>query len=255
MIVQTNEGFVKNRSRIAKYATLLGFLALIGGFLISLQVTSEGGQAGVAGSEMWKIFGAYASLLVGIIAVNVGRYNNNRWGRRPREEEVLETNLKGLDYKFQLFNYQNHLPVDHLMLSPFGLFVIETRPQYGQIEVNGDKWKRKGGVWALVQVFAEGGLGNPGKETLKAVEAVRKMLANVLPENEAAAVAVEPVVVFTSSMAKLSVNEPSVPVVLPKDLKAFLRAPANRNRLSAEQFRKLSWALKGEAEPASVKNN
>jgi hypothetical protein len=252
MIVNTNEGFVKNRGRIAKFATLLGFVALIGGFLISLQVTSDGGQDGVPRTESWKLLGAYASLVIGLIAVNIGRYNNNRWGRRPREEEVLETNLKGLDYKFQLFNYQKHLPVDHLMLSPFGLFVIETRPQYGAIENTGDRWKRKGGAWAVVQAFAEGGIGNPGKEALKAAMGVQKMLTNVLPAEEAAAIPIEPVVVFTSSMAKLTVTDPAVPVATPKDLKAFLRAPGNRTRLSVEQFRKVTQVLKGELEP--VKN-
>jgi hypothetical protein len=250
MIIVTNTGFVKNRGRIAKYATILGFVALLGGFLVSLQAQSTSDAEGMSRDQLWVIMAAYASLVVGLIAVNVGRYNNNRWGRRPREEEVLETNLKGLDYKYQLFNYQTHLPVDHLLLSPFGLFVLETRPHYGDIENNGSRWKRKGGVWAFVQAFAEGGLGNPSREALKAVEATRKVLRNVLPLDEADAIPVEPVVVFTSAMAKLSINDPIVPVLAPKDLKTFVRSPADRTRLTTDQFRQLARVLKVEGEPA-----
>ncbi len=237
MLIVTNEQFVRRRARIGKYATLLGFAGLAGGFVISLFMSGSQSQ------DYLLVLVAYASLIVGLIGINVGRYHNARWGRRPREEEILGNAMKGLDYKYQLYNYQDYLPVDHLLLSPFGLFVLEARYQYGQITNRGDRWQRRGGVWAFVQMFAEGGLGNPTKDALRATEAVRKTLHNVLTSEEADQVAVEPAIVFTSPMAKVTAENPVVPVLVPKDLRTFVRAPANRTKLSNEMFRKLARIL------------
>jgi len=237
MVIITNEQFVTNRARIARFASILGFAALAGGFVFSWMMTGE--QL----VDTWRVAAAYGSLIIGLLAVNIGRYNNVRWGRRPREEEILSNSLKGLDYKYRLYNYQKHLPVDHLLLSPFGLFVLEARPFYGQIANQGDRWRRKGGVWAILQMFAEGGLGNPTREAHRAAGAVERMLRNVLPSEEAARVAVEPVIVLTSPLAKPEIVEPAVPVVIPKELRAHLRATAGRTKISNEMHRSLTKIL------------
>ncbi len=246
MQIVTNEKFVRRRASIAKWASLLGFAGLAGGFIISLLMSGSADQP----SYTLTILVAYGSLMIGLIGVNIGRYNNSRWGRHPTEHEVLANNMKGLDYKYVLYNYQEHLPVDHLMLTPFGLVVLETRPQYGQIYNTGHRWRRRGGGWAILQMIAEGGIGNPTRDAQRAAESVRRMLSSTLSEEEAAQVPVEPAIVFTNSLARVEAEDPEVPVVHPKDLRTFLRATAGRTKLSHELYRKLSRLLPA---PAAAK--
>ena len=232
MQVVTNQQFVTSRARLGNWATISGFLLLAAGFVVVLVLPG-------ATPDMAAVTFSYLALIMGLWALSIGRYNKSRWGRRPREEEVLAASLKGLDYKYRLLNYLPHLPVDHLLISPHGLFVIEARPQFGNIINTGQRWRRKGGLGAFLMTFAEGGLGNPTRDALRSIAAVRKLLGEEPGPEEAQESPVEGVIVFTSPLAKLEVREPVVPVVAPKDLRAHVRSAQGRDKMPQERLRKL----------------
>ena len=240
MQVVTNQKFVKSRARLGRLATLLGFACLAGGFVVTLYST---------GSEtdnpygMWIMVGSYLALIAGLMALNVGRFNSSRWGKRPREEEVIEKSLKGLDYKYRLLNYLPNVPADHVLLTPYGLFIIETRPHFGDIVNNGSRWRRKGGIMPFLMAISEGGLGNPTRDALQSVAAVKKTLTDELGPDDSPKVPVQPAIVFTSPLAKVEAAEPAVPVVEPKDLRSFLRGPGTEQKLSPDLYRKLVQSL------------
>ena len=240
MQVVTNQKFVKSRARLGRFATLLGFAFLAGGFVVTLFFTGSGEENPYV---MWIMTASYLGLIAGLMALNVGRFNSSRWGRRPREEEVIEKNLKGLDYKYRLLNYLPNLPVDHLLISPYGLFVIETRPQFGDIVNKGSRWRRKGGIMPILMALSEGGLGNPTRDALQSVAAMKKLLVDELGLDDASKVPIQPAIFFTSHLAKVESVEPAVPVVDAKDLRGFLRSTGTEQRLSPDLYRKLVQAL------------
>src|SRR6185503_15098457 len=113
--------------------------------------------------------------IAGYILISVGKNNWLRFSLHPRPDESLAVNLKTLDAKTILFNYVSSLPVQHLIATPNGLVVVETKPYVSELLVKGDRWSRRG-VGAFFQFFSEGALGNPGREAQNATAEMRKWL-------------------------------------------------------------------------------
>ncbi|MCL5959311.1 MAG: NERD domain-containing protein [Chloroflexi bacterium] len=225
MQVVTNQDFINRRARIGKLGTVLGLAAMGAGF--------------VASFNLQYIAASYVFLIVGLFAFNFGRYNAIRWGTRPTVDEVLTNSLKGLDQKYVLVNYSSELPSSHVLLSPFGVFHIETRHNDGEIVCEGDKWRRKRGMLAWLRGFTEGQLGNPTKSTQAAIDRIYAWLSERMGADAARQVPVEGVVVFVHPRADLKVTNPIVPSVVPKDLKASVRTPLGRNKMSPDVYRHL----------------
>ncbi|MCL5264110.1 MAG: NERD domain-containing protein [Chloroflexi bacterium] len=225
MQVVTNEQFVTNRARIGKIGTLVGLLALLAGFFTSLNI------------ELIAL--SYGLLILGLLGFNIGRYNTIRFGSRPRQHEILANSLKGLDQKYILLNYVKGVPASHLLLSPLGIFLIETRVHDGEINCEGDRCHRKRSFSTLIRGFVEGGLGSPSKDVRRGVEGVKAFLAEKLGAEMAEAVPVEGIVVFTNPLAQLKTVNPTVTVLTPKDLKAHIRSPQGRTKMLGEAYRKL----------------
>lgn len=242
MQVLTNEQLVASKGQIGKFGTLLGIVAMVGGFFTSLNI------------ELIAV--SYGLLIFGLLAFNIGRYHSLRWGGRPRQDEVLASALKGLDHKYVLFNYADGLPASHLLLSPLGLFLIETRIHDGEIKNEGDRWHRKKTFATITRGFVEGSLGNPTKDALQSVDAVKSFVAEKLEGGLAEGVPVEAVITFMSPRVELEVSEPVVPVLTPKDLKAHVRSVQGRTKMPAELYRRLYELLgANRAKPAGAEND
>ena len=231
MQVLTNQRFVRTRRRLGHLSTILGFACLIGGLVLSWQRTE-------------LILLAYATLLPGFLLINYGKYNTIRWGVKPRVDEVLTNALKALDHRYQLLNYVNGLPVDNLLLTPTGLLVLEVRPYFGEFVNKGSKWSRKRGFFGLLLALGEGSLGNPTRDVRKNVGAVKQFLADRLGEQTAAQVPVDGVVVFTHPRAKLTLEDPEVPVLLPRELKPAVRRPQGKAKLPGDVYRRVAQVLR-----------
>ena len=62
---------------------------------------------------------------------------------RPRVDERLTAALKGLTKDYTLYHFLT--PVNHLLVGPAGVWIIEAYYQRGNIVYEGNKWKQKGG--------------------------------------------------------------------------------------------------------------
>lgn len=178
MRVVTDKKFIPSRIRESRFLTWGGLLLLVVGWVSSFNST-------------WILFSLLA-LIIGFPLFNSGRYLANRWGARPRPDEVLEDALRGLDQRYTLYNYVQGVPVEHFLVSPVGIYVIETRHQMGRFEVHGDPAKDRD-RWARVvkspvarfliwtRSFSEGALGNPSNDLRMKTAQMRKYLAENLP--------------------------------------------------------------------------
>lgn len=211
---------------------------------------------GVGGQDPNAILVSYAALVVGYLLISVGKGSWLRFSVRPRADEVLAINLKTFDTRAILFNYVSNLPVDHLLLTPNGCVVVETRPYIGDIVVTGDRWSRKRGLFGWLQFISEGALGNPTKDALRGVESVRAMLAQRLGAEIAAQIPVEPAVVFTHSRVSLSIENPTIRVCHARDCRGELKALLGSNKAPGDAMRRLEVQLIQEAaiegEPVSA---
>ena len=210
MNVIVNERLVNQRAKLGKIASLGGLAILAGGMIASFQEA--------------YLYLSFAGLLLGFIVSQVGSYYTVRWGRKPRADEVLAAAMKGLDRKFGFYNY--YLPAPHVLVGPTGIFVFLVKFQSGQVICDGKRWREKRGLGKILLVFGQESLGNPTAELELEMQRLSKFIAEKQPELDPT---IRGAVVFANPRVELVLNEPTAPVLKPKQLKPYLRRPLKDN--------------------------
>jgi hypothetical protein len=229
MNVLTHEKAVRRNAKIGQYTSLIALLVLAGGMYISFVYPTQ-------------IYISFISLTVGFVLSQVGIYFGNRWGRRPRVDERLTAALKGLTKDYTLYNFIT--PVNHLLVGPAGVWIIEAYYQRGTIVYEGNKWKQKGGGLMLgyLKIFAQEGLGRPDidvkADTDSLTEALKKTLGDgqEIPQINAA-------LVFTDARAEIKADDAPIPTIKIEQLKELIRKVAKQNPLPATEIKRITAIL------------
>jgi len=93
--------------------------------------------------------------------------------------------------------------IDHIVLGPSGIFVLETKNWSGEISCRGDEWQR-GGKPSFT--------GSPSLQVKRNASKIRRIV-DVSPSLKPLGIHVEGIVVFTNKHAMLHLNNPSVPIL------------------------------------------
>ncbi|MBN2550540.1 MAG: hypothetical protein JXB15_15355 [Anaerolineales bacterium] len=228
MNIIRNDKLIKRNSRIATISMIGGLVILGAGMVISFRYADQFGIS-------------LAALMAGFILSQVGIYYSNRWGRRPRPDELIDQALKGMDSKYTLYHYLT--PAAHVLLGPAGIWVLMPYYQRGTITYTKGRWRQRGGNWYL-KIFAQENLGRPDLEVAAEVEnlqsyLVKRSSGEVLPD-------IQSVMVFTHPKTTVEVSEeeePPIPAVTLAKLKDFIRKSAKGKSLSIEKIKVIQDAL------------
>jgi hypothetical protein len=228
MKIVINEKTLKRNVKIGQYTSLgsVGVLAL------GMYVTYAYPE--------WVTF-SFACLLIGFIGSQVGIYFGNRWGRRPRIDEQLTANLKGLTRDYTVYHYVT--PVSHLLVGPAGVWILEAYYQRGKITYEKGKWKQKGGGFVLqyLKIFAQEGLGRPDLEVETDIENLKKAFQKSLGEENLPPI--QAALIFTDERAELEPGDSPLPMLRPKEMKEFFRKTAKANPLRPEEVKRIQDSL------------
>ncbi len=231
MNIHRNETLIKRNARIAQFTMFAGLAVLAGGMFVSFRYPEQVGLS-------------LGALLLGFILSQIGIYYLNRWGRKPRPDELLDKSLKGLDRKYTLFHYAS--PVSHLLVGPSGVWVLLPYYQRGVITYAKGRWRQKGGglLYQYLKIFAQESLGRPDLEVNGEIEALRKFLSQHLPEESLPPI--QAALVFTHPQAKIDIppdETPPAETVTLGDLKKVIGKPAKGKTLSPEKIRLIEDAI------------
>lgn len=206
MRISTNTKLIDRQSKIARYATFIG----LGVLLVSL-ISSF--------INATNIVVSYISLFIGLIFAYIGSTLANKWIKEPRADKALEKALKGFDNKHHLYNFL--LPAAHVLLAPTGLLVFLVKPLDGLIICHDDKWRRPWRMSRLLGGMGQEPLGNPSTDLQKQIDTMRALLTE--KTSRSTLVPIDGYVVFTDPKADLKVENSSVGVVRPQELKDVIR--------------------------------
>jgi hypothetical protein len=120
--------------------------------------------------------------------------------------------------------------VDHIVLGPNGVFVVETKNWSGKITCRGDEWQRQDR-----RKFK----GNPSKQVKKNVAKIKLVLeaSSALKRH---GVWVEGIVVFTNNNAILNLNNPTVPILKLSEFPNYITSYKNFNPYTPNQLRQIA---------------
>jgi hypothetical protein len=231
MNIVRNDAVVRRNARIAQVTMLGGLLVLAGGMYVSFRMPEQFGLSLVA-------------LMLGFALSQVGIYFSNRWGRRPRPDELINQALKGLDHKFTIYHYTG--PVPHMLVGPSGIWALMPRHQRGRITYANGRWQQRGGNLYL-KIFAQEGLGRPDLEVEGEIEKVENYLKKHLPEDTKLP-EIQAALVFTNPKTIIEIPEdetPAAATVPLSKLKEVVRKPVKGKTLSVDKARQIQEILGG----------
>ena len=229
MEIHSNERLIKRNARIGQITSIAGLAVLAGGMIISF-----------TRPEMFSI--SLVALLVGFGLSQVGIYFGNRWGRRPRPDEVLDLALKGLDGRYSIYHYTT--PTSHLLVGPAGVWVLMPRHQSGTItyDDNKNRWRQKGGNLYL-KIFAQENLGRPDLEVGAEINAITSFLEAKLDEENTPEVSA--ILVMTNEKCVIDADNAPIPTLEAKKLKDFIRKTAKGKPISLDLVREIQSSING----------
>jgi len=255
MKIIRNEKYIKRNNRIGQITSLTGLVILAIGFVISirsiatlenlqpLKLTWEAVGLDISINQQQQASISMLSLLFGFILSQVGIFFGNRFSRRPRPDEVLDSALKGMDDRFSLYHYT--LPVSHVLIGPSGIWLLMPRSQAGKIVYEKGRWKQKGGgpFQVYLRFFAQESLGRPdlefqGEEASLARYFKKKLPDFELPEFQKA-------LIMTNEKAEIKAEEAPIPTLPAKKLKETIRKAGKGKGLSPLKLDELTKALPG----------
>jgi hypothetical protein len=157
-------------------------------------------------------------------------------GGRQGEKAVINTLTRSLSDEYCLINgvYLNSSgggrgggDVDHIVLGPSGVYVLETKNWSGKIVCNGDQWQRPGKTVK----------GSPSLQVKHNTQKVKRVIV-AMPSLRELNVWVGGLIVFTNPHADLCINNSTVTVLRLQQLPSYIKNQGT-NCLTKEQVQKI----------------
>jgi hypothetical protein len=184
-----------------------------------------------------------AGFAAALVCIVVFRYNQQKYqiyrGGSIGEKNVIKTLTKNLNDNYSLINGA-HLrggggDIDHIVLGPNGVYVLETKNWSGKIQCNGDNWQRPG----------KHSVGSPSLQVKRNTHKVKRLIDSS-SALRGLNVWVEGIVVFTNQHCSLSINNPTVPILQLPQLSNYIKRNTN-SRLSLEQVQQIANQIQNES--------
>jgi len=204
MRIAVDENLVQRRGRAARNAMTVSVMLLLVAAALSFNTR--------------YILPAYGCLLISLPLVIWGSNRAIKYLREPRPDQVIAKTLKGMDHAYQFYSFK--FPAEQVLLCPNGLYALQLRMVDGKISCKGNQWHRKF-VWSrILRLLTDEWLGNPGYQARTEANRLQHFLAERAPDLD---VQVLPLAVFLHPDVELALDNPVVPAVIARDLKAYLR--------------------------------
>lgn len=212
MKILINQKQIRRRQRLSNAASLGGLALLLASVVLPLA---------------YPALAVFAMLLMvlGLAMAMIGIYFANRWVKKPRPEDVLDHALKGLSDLHRLYHYPR-LPCDHVLLTPWGVVVLETINLEGKFTYKDGRWKERISLGRALRYIVEEHLGNPIRAALGSEAFLRRMISEAIPGGET--VPVQSVVVFVHPAAILEVENAETPVCKAEKLRRHVTIKGNK---------------------------
>jgi len=219
MKIIKNEKKINRNARIGQILTIIAMLTLGLGLYITF-------------AQPTQINLSIMALMVGFILSQIGIYFTNRWGRRPRPDELLDKALKGLDNRYSLYHYI--LPSTHVLVGPAGVWVLLPKHQKGTITFGKNRWRQKtrGVLMAYMKFFAQEGLGRPDLEIDSEIDSLKRYLKKEIPDLDTPIV--NAALVFYHPDVVLQIEDATAPTLPIGKLKDFVRKTAKEKPISLD---------------------
>lgn len=190
--------------------------------------------------DMGRYEGIRALILLILLFFAVVFYRSYAGYRRGSEGEKTVTKIltSALGDEYSLINdvsiHDGYGNIDHIVLGPNGVFVIETKNYAGRIVCDGDEWSSQhtGKFNRLIHYD----LGSPSRQVKRNAVRVKRVIEN-LGAFRSKRIWVDGVLVFANKRVHLRINNPTVPILRASELLEFIITRETNSEFSAEDLK------------------
>jgi hypothetical protein len=179
---------------------------------------------------------AYVGLIGVAVAILMFQASLSRWSNwtvGKHGEQAVSEALKSLPNDYVLLN-DLMLPdgrgnVDHLVIGPNGLFVIETKNYSGYVKCWGDNWHVNGRK-----------IGSLSKQAKRNAIALKNTLEDIFAEHRTRLPFIHALLCFVNPRGRLNLKQPAIPVLRSSELARFIgscKSPRTPVKVSADLTR------------------
>jgi hypothetical protein len=228
MKISTNSKIIKRNARIGQITSIAALVILGIGMYITFQMP-----------ELFSY--SLIALILGFFLSQIGMYFGNRWGRRPRPDEILDKSLKGIGRDHTIYHYCT--PTSHLLVGPSGIWILLHFYQGGKISFDGKRWRQKGGgfIQGYLKIFGQENIGKPDVEAASEVTSFRKFLKKTLPDLEETEISTA--AIFSNPSVELETENAPILALTPKDFKELIKKKAKESPISVSLIKDLQDIL------------
>lgn len=181
--------------------------------------------------SVWEIAGLLFSLLpLAAFYYYLRKYRiyNGGWSGEKRVAKLLTQTLSD-DYTLlnDLYLRNGGGDIDHIVLAPSGVFVLETKNWSGVISCNGDEWQRIG---------KRGVQGSPSLQVKRNAARIKHIIDSA-PSLRQLNIRVNGLVVFANNHATLRLSNPAVQIVKLSQLPNYIITHGGAGGLSQQQLK------------------
>lgn len=207
MRIIRHSAYIAKRKTRAKLLALAGFLMLVATLFVALLPNFLGAS--------------YIVMAVGFVIFNLGMQQVGKWTRNPRNDQILDFQLKALPDRYTMVHYPpvGKRRAEHLLIHPGGVLTVTAKEIDGAIKANGGKWRRSNPGIRRFLTFSGPQLGNPSIETEQSVGDVESWLTEHQLEID-----VEGAIVFVHPSTELDIEAPDFPTLHSDELPQFVQS-------------------------------
>jgi len=203
VLVARNLEQVQSNKRLSRLKVLAGILL----FLVGAPISFLG--------NLTFLLVAYTAVVIGFVLFNSGLQGIAKWGRKVRNDQLVDQELRRLSDRYTLVHYPRigNRTLDHVLVHETGLLVMSTKEVIGRVEVRGAKY-RKPGQSMIGRFIGMGGpqLGQPPTENGLDRKALLEALAAAAAErNWPTDVPVDGLIVFVAPRLVLNADDAAEP--------------------------------------------
>jgi hypothetical protein len=187
----------------------------------------------------------YIVLLLGLIFMLVAligfyyyirKYHifNGGYQGEKQVAKLLNNSLSGDYYLINdLYLREGGGDIDHIVLAPGGVFVLETKNWNGSISVSGDEWHRGG---------KHDSSSSPSRQVNRNTARIKNIIDSS-PSLRSLGIWVEGIVVLTNRHSNLHINNSTVPILKLSQLPNYISTHGSARRFSREQLEAIGKEL------------
>jgi hypothetical protein len=159
-------------------------------------------------------------------------------------EDVVSHSLMHLGDEYYLISdikfSSNSGNIDHVILGPNGIFVLETKNYGGTVECVGDEWTKYYDK-AHYQKFYE--IRSPSKQVKRNAIIIKKLIESTNILDKSINFWVDGIVVFVDSTLILRLINPTIPILRPNQLYNYIINRPTKNKFSPQELESMAQMI------------